>query len=214
MRRAIVFVLLAGFAAAGCAPGAALQEDFTADPAETVAMMPPMTGAVEVSSLGPVGIKLGALVSAAWPQDDEFDFESTAFQVDAIMQLDLPMNLGLDLRVGFLTYEADVGSEELDIMPVSLMVNYRFDVMPETAQIYFGLGVAFLFNDLGEAGSADLDDAVGFKAALGFNYNLHQRFAIGVDASYLTASADTSSLPDEEWSLDNVAIGIAFLGRF
>ena len=214
MKKALLFVLMVGVAAAGCAPGAAFYDHDIVEPAGEVSMMPATGGTVEVSSLGPVAIKLGALVSMAWPQGDDVDWESSTFQVDAILQVDLPMNLGLDARVGFLTYEADVGSEELDINPVSLMLTYRFDVMPETAQLYIGLGLAFLFNDLSEASSADLDDAVGFKAALGATFNLHQKFALGIDVSYLTASADTEGLADEEWDMDNVTAGVSFLFRF
>jgi opacity protein-like surface antigen len=213
MKRAIVVVLLAGLVAVGCVPGAAIYEDGIVNPAEQdVAMMPVGGGTVQLAELGPVTFRLGALISAAWPQDDEFDFESTTFQLDALFQADLPMNLGIDARVGFLTYEADEGTEEVDTYPVSVMLTYRFG-LGDMGNIYIGMGVAYLFNDLEDA-SGDLDDAVGFKAALGANFTVVDKFAIGVDASYLTASADTDDLVDEEWTMDNVTLGVAFMFRF
>ena len=219
MRKALLFVLLAGLAAAGCAPGAGLYEDEFVDPAEQVAMMPAVGGTVQLAEDGILsGLRAGVLVSMAFPQDDEdLDWESTSLLVEGVLQFQVPMGLGLDARVGFMTYESEAGGDDLEVMPVSVMLTYNKGLLPDKVALYFGLGLAFLFNDIEEAAEVDsVDDAVGLKAALGVNISVGQHLTIGIDASYMHAVADFdfSSIPDEEFDIDNAAVGISIMGHF
>ena len=208
MRKLVCLLAVVGLLA-GCAPAAGLYQSDIAGPMSEATFEPagtslPLSGGI----LG--GLRVGVLAAMAWPQDSDADFESSTLEFDAIIQLDLPLMLGLDVRAGMMTYEQDAGAGKLDMIPVSVMLTYRIDV--QVAAVYIGLGAAFVFDDLKEVSGVDADDAVGFKAAVGANFNLGAKCTLGVDVSYLLAKADLSGAEDVD--LDNVAAGVTFTYRF
>jgi outer membrane protein len=106
--------------------------------------------------------------------------------------------------------EFDAGS--LDITPIVGTIQFHFGGTGGIVSPYVGGGVAYIMaDDLDpedidgvEFGPAEVDDAITWAVQAGVDFNIGERFAIGVDAKYTgyTPDAASADFPDDSLELD------------
>ncbi len=132
------------------------------------------------------------------------------------------------VKIGFLdeTIEAD----KLDMVPVTLMLQYHFRGADAPFDAWVGAGPVFVFvqNDLNSAdlidnglGPVEFDDEFTWGANFGFSYHFTDAFGIGVDIKWIPLDLDSEGPgsealggTEEVLEIDPLMASVGILYRF